>query len=414
MGQIHEVEGMFYDEMPQELRTDRDAQVVTRQMKMDRRKHRIMAHLTTKEATQKYLDDMKKGDSQEGRGSPVASAAEESPQRYPSGDKSPRGSSPADDDVFDVRYEPIDRETVGFIDSFSEGGEADDNGRTETRTDVTRPAGEVKRQGGESESTMAATEKSADSGASGQTQKGQAERSQDPEASNKSKRPNSVTAAPAGSGRDLEKGATMTEPDAGRETEADRLAYWAERLVKLRHEQDEAWAGAVAQMTVALTDPRRALASEQESLWSCPECAFTFDAKHENVNGSGLSCPECEGIKFRDELQWLREERDGYKGYWCGFATWAQEYLDAGRWAGYSLSDAIQVELSERDDQLTDLKRRVRLAIVKCPDCGGTGAKTHDPDGVPNYGPCSRCHVKGYVLEADRSQLAVLLAELEE
>jgi hypothetical protein len=50
---------------------------------------------------------------------------------------------------------------------------------------------------------MAATEKSADSGASGQTQEGQAERSQDPEAINKSKRPNSVTAAPAGSARDL-------------------------------------------------------------------------------------------------------------------------------------------------------------------------------------------------------------------
>jgi hypothetical protein len=60
------------------------------------------------------------------------------------------------------------------------------------------------------------------------------------------------------------------------------------------------------------------------------------------------------------ELQRLREERDGYKGYWCGFARWAQEYLDAGRWAGHSLSDAIRIELSERDDQLTDLKRRVR------------------------------------------------------
>jgi hypothetical protein len=50
--------------------------------------------LTTKEATQKYLDDMKTGDSREDRGSPVASAAEESPQRYPPGDKNPRGSSP--------------------------------------------------------------------------------------------------------------------------------------------------------------------------------------------------------------------------------------------------------------------------------------------------------------------------------
>jgi hypothetical protein len=34
------------------------------------------------------------GDSREDRGSPVASAAEESPQRYPPGDKNPRGSSP--------------------------------------------------------------------------------------------------------------------------------------------------------------------------------------------------------------------------------------------------------------------------------------------------------------------------------
>jgi hypothetical protein len=61
----------------------------------------------------------------------------------------------------------------------------------------------------------------------------------------------------------------------------------------------------------------------------------------------------------QDELRRLREERDGYKGYWCGFATWAQEYLDSGRWAGHSLVDGIRTELQERDSELTNLKRRV-------------------------------------------------------
>ena len=72
----------------------------------------------------------------------------------------------------------------------------------ESGEEMERPAGEDKRQGDESGSTMAATESVTDSGASGQTQKGQAERSQDPEAITP-QRPNSVTAAPAGSGAAL-------------------------------------------------------------------------------------------------------------------------------------------------------------------------------------------------------------------
>lgn len=44
---------------------------------------------------------------------------------------------------------------------------------------------------------------------------------------------------------------------------------------------------------------RRIAAAEAElaatpKLWSCPDCAFTFDAVHTNTDGSGLSCPVCE------------------------------------------------------------------------------------------------------------------------
>lgn len=39
------------------------------------------------------------------------------------------------------------------------------------------------------------------------------------------------------------------------------------------------------------------------------------------------------------------------------FQTWAQSYLDAGRWAGHDRSDAIKTELLERDKQLAEAER---------------------------------------------------------
>jgi hypothetical protein len=40
------------------------------------------------------------------------------------------------------------------------------------------------------------------------------------------------------------------------------------------------------------------------------------------------------------------------------FMTWAQSYLDSGRWAGHDLFDAIRVEMIERDAQLADARHR--------------------------------------------------------
>lgn len=37
------------------------------------------------------------------------------------------------------------------------------------------------------------------------------------------------------------------------------------------------------------------------------------------------------------------------------FCHWAQEYLDAGRWAGFTYYDAIKTELLERDAEIARL-----------------------------------------------------------
>lgn len=41
-------------------------------------------------------------------------------------------------------------------------------------------------------------------------------------------------------------------------------------------------------------------------LWTCPDCAFTFDASHVNADGSGLSCSVCETAHLVTENERLR------------------------------------------------------------------------------------------------------------
>jgi len=43
------------------------------------------------------------------------------------------------------------------------------------------------------------------------------------------------------------------------------------------------------------------------NLWSCPNCAFTFDAGHDNADGSGYSCPVCAEARLTKEVAELRQ-----------------------------------------------------------------------------------------------------------
>ena len=45
------------------------------------------------------------------------------------------------------------------------------------------------------------------------------------------------------------------------------------------------------------------------------------------------------------------------------FIAWAQSYLDAGRWAGHCVFDAIHTELCERDEQLVEWQTRYRQIL---------------------------------------------------
>lgn len=59
--------------------------------------------------------------------------------------------------------------------------------------------------------------------------------------------------------------------------------------------------------------------------------------------------------KLDKELADVKRERDDLKFVVDGhrpFNEWAQEYLDAGRWAGYRYCDGVMTELKERDEEL--------------------------------------------------------------
>ena len=48
---------------------------------------------------------------------------------------------------------------------------------------------------------------------------------------------------------------------------------------------------------------------ETLAVWSCPDCAFTFDAFHTDTETGGYSCPACAEIELRDRLQSMLSEQ---------------------------------------------------------------------------------------------------------
>lgn len=43
------------------------------------------------------------------------------------------------------------------------------------------------------------------------------------------------------------------------------------------------------------------------NMWDCPDCGFSFDARHEDVGG-GYSCPVCAEVRLTAALRDLAEE----------------------------------------------------------------------------------------------------------
>lgn len=68
-------------------------------------------------------------------------------------------------------------------------------------------------------------------------------------------------------------------------------------------------------------------------------------------------------LRAEAALAAAREERDGYKEYWCRFATWAQAELNPGRWAGYPLDDAVHVEWTESRAALATAEAALAAAL---------------------------------------------------
>lgn len=48
------------------------------------------------------------------------------------------------------------------------------------------------------------------------------------------------------------------------------------------------------------------LVLEKVELWSCPDCGFSFDSSHEDVNG-GYSCPCCAELTLIKQLTEAKE-----------------------------------------------------------------------------------------------------------
>jgi rubrerythrin len=64
----------------------------------------------------------------------------------------------------------------------------------------------------------------------------------------------------------------------------------------------------LARLELSVENERlRAASRELVACWSCPDCAFTFDAMHEDAEG-GYSCPACAEIRLTAERDKLRAE----------------------------------------------------------------------------------------------------------
>jgi hypothetical protein len=94
---------------------------------------------------------------------------------------------------------------------------------------------------------------------------------------------------------------------------------------------------------------------------SCPVCAFTFDACHED-QGGGYSCPLCVELRLQEQLQTAQDSlflKETRAAAWEGRARKAEEQLEAARDA---LGRVVQ-EYHARDTDWTtsDLKLPFRM-----------------------------------------------------
>ena len=69
----------------------------------------------------------------------------------------------------------------------------------------------------------------------------------------------------------------------------------------IMRERARAWQAARAELAEV-----RAAAAGMAVLWTCPDCAFGFDAAHTEEPGGGYSCPACAEDRLRAELERLR------------------------------------------------------------------------------------------------------------
>jgi hypothetical protein len=61
-------------------------------------------------------------------------------------------------------------------------------------------------------------------------------------------------------------------------------------------------------------------ADPADELWSCPDCAFTFDAMHTDADG-GYSCPACAETRLAAQLAAVRSEGDLLGEAWTVIAN---------------------------------------------------------------------------------------------
>ena len=161
-----------------------------------------------------------------------------------------------------------------------------------------------------------------------------------------------------------------TDPDAG---EAEKEAYWSEftaaRAAVVEYVKRET--------LIDLTDPltgntvpvriRNVLdnlcsqlaslqANQAVKLWTCPDCAFSFAAEHEN-EGGGYSCPVCESAALEKEVR--------------GWKDIAESNL-----AAYN---AILPSVSRKLMDINDPEVCRRLAEAECGSEIGVGFETIEP-----------------------------------
>ena len=86
-----------------------------------------------------------------------------------------------------------------------------------------------------------------------------------------------------------------------------RQAAWASWMTAWAKDDSKPW----PPDPQALYDAGAAWQAEHEpKLWSCPECAFTFDAMHTEQDGS-YSCPACAEQRLRVSLEACVTALDG-------------------------------------------------------------------------------------------------------